>query len=219
VCAHFLIVHTFFMLSSRNILISIAILCGAITLFWYFFPSTYAIKNYPSSGETIIAFGDSLVQGVGSIEGNDFVSLLAARINTPIINLGRSGDTTAEALTRIDSVLSKNPKVVMVLLGGNDFLKRVPKHEMLSNLEKIITTIQNRGAVVILLGVRGGLITDGYESDLKSLAETTGSAYVPNVLKGLIGDPKYMDDSVHPNNAGYVIIADRIYPVLEKMLK
>ena len=102
----------------------------------------------------------------------------------------------------------------MLLLGGNDFLKRVPKHEMLSNLEQIITAIQNKGAVVILLGVRGGLITDSYESDLRSLAEKTGSAYVPNVLKGLIGNPKYMDDSIHPNNAGYAIIADHIYPLL-----
>ncbi len=206
------------MVFSRNILIGIFIVCGAIFLFWYFFPSTYTIKNYPSSGETIIAFGDSLVEGVGSTEGNDFVSLLSQRLNTPIINLGHSGDTTSDALARINDVLVKNPKVVMVLLGGNDFLKRVPKHEMLSNLEQIITTIQNRGAVVILLGVRGGLITDSYESDLRSLAQKTGSAYVSNVLKGLIGNSKYMDDSVHPNNAGYAIIADHIYPVLLKVL-
>ncbi len=207
------------MVFSRNILIGILIVCAALFLLWYFFPSTYAIKNYPSSGETIVAFGDSLVEGVGSTEGNNFVSLLSQRLNTPIINLGHSGDTTAEGLTHIDDVLSKNPKVVMLLLGGNDFLKRVPKHEMLSNLEQIITTIQNKGAIIILLGVRGGLITDSYESDLKSLAQKTGSAYVSNVLKGLIGNPKYMDDSVHPNDAGYAIIADRIYPILETMLK
>lgn len=207
------------MVFSKKILIGIFIACATIFLFWYFSPSTYTIKNHPSSGETIIAFGDSLVEGVGSTEGNNFVSLLSQRINTPIVNLGHSGDTTADALARINDVLVKKPKVVMVLLGGNDFLKRIPKHEMLSNLEQIITAIQNKGAVVILLGVRGGLITDSYESDLKSLAQKTGSAYVSNVLKGLIGNPKYMDDSVHPNNAGYAIIADRIYPILEKMLK
>lgn len=205
-------------LSKKNILISIFIGCGAIFLFWYFFAGTYTIKNYPSSGETIIAFGDSLVQGVGATEGNDFVSLLSLRLNTPIVNLGRSGDTTAEALLRINDVLSRNPKAVMVLLGGNDFLKRVPKAETLSNLEWIITTIQNTGAVVVLLGVRGGLIADSYESDLRSLAEKTGSEYVPNVLKGLIGNPKYMDDAIHPNNAGYAIIADHIYPVLLSVL-
>lgn len=206
------------MLFSKNILIGAIILCGVLLL-WYFFADTYEIKNYPSSGDTLVAFGDSLVRGVGSTEGNDFVSLLSKRFNTPILNLGHPGDTTAEALLRIDEVLSKNPKIVMVLLGGNDFLKRISKAEMLSNLEQIITMIQNRGAIVILLGVRGGLITDNYESDLKSLAEKTGSAYVSNVLKGLIGNPKYMSDSIHPNDAGYAIIADRIYPVLEKTLK
>ena len=206
------------MLRSKKILIVLTILSATVFIFWYFFTDTYAIKNYPSSGETIIAFGDSLIEGVGATKENDFVSLLSARINTPIINLGHSGDTTAEALARIGDVLSKNPKVVMVLLGGNDFLKRVPKHEMLSNLEQIIITIQNKGAVVVLLGIRGGLIADGYESDLRALAEKTRSAYVPNVLKGLIGNPKYMDDSIHPNNVGYAIIADHIYPVLLKVL-
>lgn len=207
------------MLSSKNILIGITVLCGVLFLLWYFFAGTQIIKNYPSSGEIIIAFGDSLVEGVGATEGNDFVSLLSRRINTPIVNLGHPGDTTAEALLRIDEVILRNPKIVMVLLGGNDFLKRVPKHEMLSNLEQIITTIQNKGAIVVLLGVRGGLITDNYESDLKSLAQKTGSAYVPNVLKGLIGNSKYMSDSIHPNDAGYAIIAEHIYPILLKVLK
>lgn len=206
-------------LSKKNILTGVLFAFVAIFLFWYFFAGTYKIKNYPSSGETIIAFGDSLVEGVGATEGNDFVSLLSKRIDTPIINLGHPGDTTAEALLRINEVLSRNPKIVMVLLGGNDFLRRVSKAEMLSNLEHIITTIQNAGAIVILLGVRGGLITDNYESDLKSLAKKTGSAYAPNVLKGLIGNPKYMSDSIHPNDVGYAIIAEHIYPILLKVLK
>lgn len=197
--------------------VAVVLIFIAVAL-WFGMNRGYDIKNYPSSGEAVIVFGDSLAHGVGSTEGNDFVSLLSERINTPIENFGYAGDTTAMALTRIESVLSKNPKVVMVLLGGNDFLRRVPKTETLKNLEQIITTIQDAGAVVILLGVRGGLITDGYESDLRSLAEKTGSAYVPNVLKGLLGNTNYMSDSVHPNNSGYAIIADRIYPILQKVL-
>ncbi|MDO8572531.1 MAG: GDSL-type esterase/lipase family protein [bacterium] len=198
--------------------VAVVLIFIAVAL-WFGMNRGYDIKNYPSSGEAVIVFGDSLARGVGSTEGNDFVSLLSERINTPIENFGYAGDTTAMALTRIESVLSKNPKVVMVLLGGNDFLRRVPKTETLKNLEQIIITIQDAGAVVILLGVRGGLITDGYESDLQSLAEKTGSAYVPNVLKGLLGNTNYMSDSVHPNNSGYAIIADRIYPILQKVLK
>lgn len=192
------------------------IICG-VGLFLYFSSNSHKIKNYPSTGSTIIAFGDSLVQGVGSTEGNDFVTVLSQKINTPIINLGHSGDTTSDALLRINDVTAKDPKIVMVLLGGNDFLKRVPRSQTLQNLERIITTIQNTGAIVILLGVRGGLITDTYESDLQSLAERTGSAYVSNVLKGLIGNHAYMYDSVHPNNVGYARIAERIYPLIIKL--
>ncbi|MGB2580416.1 MAG: arylesterase, partial [Minisyncoccia bacterium] len=62
-----------------------------ITLFvfgaYYFFRNEN-ITNYPSKGTDIIAFGDSLVVGVGSTNANDFVSLLSQKIGMPIINLG-----------------------------------------------------------------------------------------------------------------------------------
>src|SRR5688500_11781318 len=74
----------------------------------------------------IVAFGDSLVVGVGAAPGNDFVSLLSARIDEPIINLGRSGDTTEKALARISEVINEKPALVIVLLGGNDYLRKVP---------------------------------------------------------------------------------------------
>ena len=137
-----------------------------------------------------------------------------------IINKGRAGDTTETALARIEQdVLLYDPKAVLVLLGGNDFFKRIPKGEMLANLREIITRIQARGAVVVLLGVRGGLITDTYEEELKNLAKETGSAYVPNVLSGLLGNAKYMSDAIHPNDVGYKIIAERVKPVLEEVIR
>lgn len=208
------------MITTRNILFFVVAASVAVFLFWYLSDRTYAVKNSSSSGETIIAFGDSLVEGVGSTDGMNFVALLSDRLNIPIINAGKSGDTTSTALARInEDVISKNPKIVLVLLGGNDFLKRVPKRDMLENLERIIGMVHERGAAVILLGVRGGLITDTFESDLQDLARETGSAYVPNVLDGLLGNAQYMDDPIHPNNAGYAIIAERVYPVLEGLLK
>src|SRR3989344_718364 len=178
-------------------------------VWWFLARNGYEIKNYPSGGTNIIGFGDSLVQGVGATDGNDFVSLLSKELGITIINKGRAGDTTETALARIEQdVLLYDPKAVLVLLGGNDFFKRIPKGEMLANLREIITRIQARGAVVVLLGVRGGLITDTYEEELKNLAKETGSAYVPNVLSGLLGNAKYMSDAIHPNDVGYKIIAE-----------
>ncbi len=177
------------------------------------------ISNYPSNGKDMIAFGDSLVEGVGATEGGDFVSLLSKKIGQPIINLGRAGDTTADGAARLEEFDRYKPKVVLLLLGGNDFLRRVPLEETRQNLSRIIENIQKRGGVVLLLGVRGRLITNRANAEFETLRDKYRTAYVSDVLEGLFGNGKYMADQIHPNNAGYEIIAERIYPVLNKLIK
>jgi len=190
-----------------------------ILLYVLFFAGTKTIINYPSSGTTIVAFGDSLVEGVGATRGQDFVSMLSSRVGEPIINLGISGDTTRDALDRVDEVVGYNPKVVLLLFGGNDYLRKISKEETFSNLAKVITTIQESGAVVVLLGVRGGLLRDNFEDEYARLSEVYGTAYVPNVLDDLFGNPAFMSDAIHPNDEGYKIIAERIEPVLERVIR
>ncbi|MFA6006974.1 MAG: GDSL-type esterase/lipase family protein [Candidatus Paceibacterota bacterium] len=177
------------------------------------------LTNYPSPNPDVIAYGDSLVEGVGSTDGNDFVSLLSAKIGQPITNLGRSGDTTVDGIARIGELDNYNPKVVLLLLGGNDHLKQIPITETHNNLAILIQNIQARGAVVLLLGVRGGLFNDRFGPEFQNLSQTYHTAFVPDVLAGLFGNVNYMSDAIHPNNAGYQIIADRIYPVLAPLLK
>jgi len=200
-----------------RVFLVITIACSLAGVLWYFFILGYDIKNYPPQNETIVAYGDSLVSGVGSDTGG-FVSLLSQKLGVPIINLGMPGDTTASGYARIETVKAKQPGIVVVLLGGNDALRKVPIEDTFLNLEKIITELQKDGAVIVLLGVRGGLLSDPYEKKYKELAERTGSAYVPNILKGLITRQEYMADALHPNDKGYAIIADSVYETLEPLV-
>lgn len=210
---------------SRNRLIFIFAAAFAIVAllagWFFFFRGSPPIKNYPSpntNGE-IIAFGDSLIEGVGATEGADLISLLGVELGLPIRNFGRSGDTTESALKRFQEIFKEvsNPKVAIILLGGNDFLRKVPKEETFKNLGIIIDEFQKRGAIVLLLGIRGGVLNDSYEKEFEILQKTHQTALIPNVLKGLLGDSRYMYDSIHPNSAGYQKIADKILPTL-KML-
>lgn len=186
-----------------------------------FFSRETEIGNFPSSGEKIVVFGDSLVAGVGSTPDNDLFSVLSRRIGEPIQNYGRGGDTTSMALERLPQVFEDvpNPKIAIILLGGNDFLRKVPKEETFSNLSKIIQEFSSRGSVVLLLGVRGGIFKDNFEREFDELRKEYKTAYVPNVLRGLITNRELMYDSIHPNDKGYQKIADRIYPVLSKLNK
>jgi acyl-CoA thioesterase-1 len=170
------------------------------------------------SAVTVVAFGDSLTVGFGTTGDNDYVSVLADRTGVPIINAGRSGDTTASALSRIDSaVLSRDADIVIVLLGGNDLLQGVPLQQRIDNITSIVQRIRADGAAVILVGVGNGPI-DPFEGALPNIASQTSSTLVPAVLEGIIGVPTLMTDLIHPNNAGHAIMADRIEPALRAAL-
>ena len=199
------------MLMNQKSIFIISIIIFSIILAFFFWPSSRDITNYPPKDSTIVAFGDSLVVGVGSTQGQDFVSLLSTKIRQPIVNLGVSGNTTADALNRIGDIDRYNPGIVFVLLGGNDYLRKIPINQTFSNLEKIIDRLQSQGAVVVLLGVQGGIIGDPYEDRFEDLADLKHTIYVPNILDGLVLNSKYMSDSVHPNDVGYAKIADKIH--------
>lgn len=176
------------------------------------------ITNYPSQGSDIIAFGDSLVAGVGSSTGG-FVDMLSKDLGVEVVNLGISGNTTKDALDRVEVLKDYKPKLVMILLGGNDFLRKVPTEVTFANLDKIVRVVVNQGSVVVLLGVRSGVLSNRYDEEYEKLAIKYGAVYVSDVLDGVFGRPNLMYDTIHPNDLGYRIIADRLNPVIKKLIQ
>lgn len=206
-------------MSKKFIVISAMALLILFFIF-YFFNRSSGVKNYPRAGKNIIAFGDSLVEGVGASAGKDWVSLLAEKINMPIVNAGRSGDTTAMALARLaKDVLSQDPRVVIVLLGGNDAISRLPREEVIKNLGLLIDQIQQKGAAVLLVGIQGGIFRDQYKKLFASLASEKKVFFVPDILDDIFGNPELMYDSLHPNDQGNEIMAERVEPILREILK
>jgi acyl-CoA thioesterase-1 len=178
------------------------------------------IRNIRSAGETIICFGDSLTEGVGAGEGEDYPSALSRQLVSPVVNAGRRGDTTADALQRLSgAVLSKNPRLVILLLGGNDLLRQRPRQETRKNLEEIVRRVQARGAIVAIVGIKLGLFTDEYAAVFEETARQFGALYIPGVMKGVLSDSKFRSDPIHPNGAGYRLIAERIAEKIKPLLR
>jgi acyl-CoA thioesterase I len=190
---------------------AVAIIIG----FWLTRPDDENIKKPTADGEAIIVFGDSLVKGDGASPGNDFVSQMAKELDREIINAGVSGDTTVSAMTRYNAeVRDRNPKVVVLLLGGNDFLQGMPVEQTINNLRTMIEVVQAKGAGVVLVGLSEAMAA----SDYRILAEQTGAVYVPSILDETRKDKSLMSDDVHPNDRGYEVFADKIAPAVEKLL-
>ena len=169
------------------------------------------IRNLRSAGETIICFGDSLTEGVGAEPGEEYPTILSRLLGMRVVNAGQRGDTTAQALERINtSVVNKNPRLVILLLGGNDFLRQIPTRETRQNLKELVRKIQDHGAMVAIAGIKLGFFTDEYGPIFEETAAEFDAIYIPQVMKGIFNDTKLRSDQIHPNSAGYRLIAERI---------
>ena len=196
---------------------AVAILLGAFIVLR---PSPYSkVANLSSSGTTVIAFGDSLTAGYGASAGDDYPTKLAASLNVPVVNAGVSGDTTDSALARIEpDVIEKNPRVVIIGLGGNDFLRGLSIATTEANLRTIIRRVQSAGAMAVLLGFRFPRMSANYETMYERVAEEEKALFVPNMLKGILNDPSKKSDDIHPNAAGYALMAERVQEPLRELL-
>ena len=192
-----------------------------VLVVWALWPSPYSrVVNVASRGSNIIAFGDSLTAGYGAQPGEDYPSKLSKLIDAPVINAGVSGDTTDMALARIDAdVLSRDPRIVIVGLGGNDFLRSVDIATTERNLRTIIRRIHGAGAMVVLLGFRFPSLSVDYEKMYERVADDEGCLLVPRMLRGIITDPNLKSDEVHPNARGYQIMAERVAGPCRKLIK
>lgn len=169
--------------------------------------------------DPIVFFGDSLVYGIGAEKGNDMPSLLSASLDRAVINSGTPGDTTADGLAKLDDkVLQFQPALVLILLGGNDVLQNISEEDTFQNLSSMIDRIQATNAQVILIGVRGGLLYDSYGDNYAKLARQKRVVHVDDILAGIFTDPALKADQVHPNDAGYAKMAERLLPIVRQYI-
>jgi acyl-CoA thioesterase-1 len=192
-----------------------------VLVIWFFWPSPYSnVANLRSRGSNIIALGDSLTAGFGAPAGEDYPSKLSTMIGAPVLNAGVSGDTTEAALARLDpDVLSRDPRVVIVGLGGNDFLRGVAISSTDANLRMIIQKIHGAGAMVVLLGFSFPSISANYEKMYEGLAREERCLLIPHPLREILTDPALKSDEIHPNAHGYQLMAERISGPCSKLIR
>ena len=178
------------------------------------------IKNIDSKGTNIICFGDSITFGYGANPGEDYPCALAKMLNLPVINAGIDGDTSIEALKRIDSdVLGKDPLIVIIEFGGNDFLRKIPKEVTVNNVREMVEKIQARGAMVAVVDISAGMFLKEYRAVFNKLAKEKQTIFIPSILSGIITNPSMKSDFIHPNADGYKMIAQRIFQAITTHLK
>jgi lysophospholipase L1-like esterase len=196
---------------------------------------TTPFKERVASGKplTIVCFGDSIT-GVyyhtGGRRAYPEMLELAIKQAYPesrvkVINAGISGNTTREALARIDrDVLKHKPDLVTVMFGMNDMV-RVPLEDFKKNMTEIKDRCQKAGAEVVFCTQNNVIETAGRPN--KKLLEFT------QAIRALAGDLKLpvadchaafedqktrsaddwrllLSDEIHPNMDGHKRMAETI---------
>jgi acyl-CoA thioesterase I len=201
--------------------VTAAVALALILLIWVLWPSPYAnVTNLDSRGSAIIAFGDSLTAGYGASAGEDYPTKLSTRTGVTVVNAGVSGDTTESARARLErDVLAHDPRIVIIGLGGNDYLRSVPITVTEENLRAIIRETQDAGAMVVLLGFTFPSLNANYGAMYERVAKEEGCLLIAGTLKGILRDPALKSDAIHPNARGYDLMAERISGPFGKLLR
>jgi acyl-CoA thioesterase I len=187
--------------------------------------------NQPQTvAPVVVALGDSLTSGPGLRAEETWPALLQQRVTAAgylhrVVNAGVSGDTSSDAVQRLDATLLPETRVLIVALGANDGLRGVPIATLRRNLETIIERAQTRGVKVLLCGMetppsRGWDYSLQFHRVFPELAARYGVPLMPFLLTGVVLNPDYnLEDGFHPNAAGHRRIADNVWPYLEPLLR
>lgn len=176
-------------------------------------------EEYPLSpigpNDTIVAIGDSLTSGVGAQPANSYPSVLSSLLNRPVVNEGVPGDKTKDVILRLDGILSKHqPKLVLLCIGGNDFLRKTKRKRIVENLSSIIRKIRSSGSDLVLIAVpEPGLFLS--DSDIyQQLSEQLQVTLLSDVLSDYLSDDELKSDAIHLNSEGYRRLAENIKQLL-----
>lgn len=203
----------------------------ALVVLIFFFLFVFGDKKIRLDREiTVVVFGDSLTEGTGVEVRDSFPVQLQEKLNenelsVRVINKGVSGDTSALAFERIDEIIELKPDIVILAIGSNDGIRKVDPSFTKNNISKIIKKLNDNNIDIILCGMRilpryGLKYSDEFKAIYKDLAREYNLVFMPFFLEGVMLNPKLnIEDGIHPNREGYVIVVENLYPYLLEILK
>jgi acyl-CoA thioesterase I len=165
----------------------------------------------------LLAFGDSLTYGTGAAEAESYPAQLESLIGRRVVRAGVPGEVTAQALARLPGALDEYaPRLVLLCIGGNDFLRRLGNEQAERNVRAMIELARRRGIDVLLIGTPEPGLFPSPPAFYAAVAKDLHIPYEGEVITEVLKDARLKSDPIHPNAAGYRVIAERVAAVLRK---
>jgi lysophospholipase L1-like esterase len=210
---------------------------GAIGLLWVLWFATVwesysgshcglAIRLDPS--RPIACIGDSLTTGLSDDEA--YPVYLEQLVTVPVLNFGRAGITARDAIKHLPALLESHPQVVIVELGGHDYLRGCGRAATRDALVRIIEACRDAGVAIVLVEIPRGFITDSFSGLERELARTYDLELISDTairtlvlrnstfpLVDTLAEPRLSDDGLHPNPGGARFLAEVVRKSLERL--
>jgi acyl-CoA thioesterase I len=160
------------------------------------------------------------ISNINSIDTTSYPALLARTLTITVYNQGYVGATTEKGLEIVgDSVFTKNPAVVLLEFGADDFLQQTNVQVVEQRLGRLIDTLNLIGSKVILISflypemIRSVPSTYflashkdtalAYLNMLRRVADNHNILFVEDAMEGIYWNADLMSDVIHPNKNGY----------------
>ncbi|QDU79293.1 Arylesterase precursor [Polystyrenella longa] len=194
-------------------------LWGAWLVFtWSWLASAQSSTTPQLDGQRpVVCVGDSLT-------AFGYPEELGKLLSIPVINQGMDGITSGDALKDLPKLIDENPQIVVIELGGHDFLKGKTRAATKANLQKIVDACEEIGGAVIIMEVPRGFIVDPFGGLERELVRDNDLELVSDgVIRNLVlwspfappgslfaSDQHLSNDGLHPNSQGNQYMAESI---------
>ena len=166
---------------------------------------------------TILAFGDSLTAGTGAGDAESYPAVLARLTGRNVVNAGVPGEVSAAGVQRLPELLERERPALLILChGGNDLLARQNPQLIADNLRTMLRTAVERGVPVLLVAVPSPDLMLKPPGLYEELAREFRIPLEGKALPHILGKSSLKSDPIHPNAAGYRLLAEAVAELLKK---
>ena len=188
-----------------------------------------AALHAAAADKTLVCFGDSITAGYGLDTSQSYPAVLEPLLSKHgfhyrVVNQGVSGNTTKDAVARVNSIVALHPDVIVVEFGGNDGLRGLPLDATRRNLDSVLTTLQAAKIRILLVGITlppnyGADYIQSFNAVYRDAASKHHVPLMPMLYDGIYTVPgTIQEDGIHPTAKGSELIAEHMLPLLTPLL-
>ena len=186
--------------------------------------------NLEENQLTIVAFGDSLTEGLGVSREDSYPKQLEKTLkqngyDVIVYNSGISGETSTAANKRKEWVMQLNPDIIILVIGANDGFRGIDTNIIKNNIIEIVDFFKEKNIEVVLGGLPmsenlGKKYLEDFENIFFEISQEKEIYLIENFLEGVAGNKDLnQDDRIHPTKEGYTyIVQNNVYEIIEKAI-